>query len=218
MALCEAAYDAPPAGSGRWCLSLPLDKPAYAGAVFALPARRDPRDRQPWHGNGHVNAIASGTISLLANNLSSGIEPVFSKVQQRRILGSDGRYHDYQLPDYAWQLWQSEHPGEPAPDTFVTVEALQPEHHLRMQAALQKHVDNAISKVGPARLSLRTVPRSLPGGPPVWDSRVAPPDRPSPVTGYILGSVSQARNPTVVHWRGKATENRRLCHLQDDVI
>ncbi len=190
--ICEAAYDAS-TGLAREKGAFPwLEKPAYMERPFirSLPAAI--RKQIASHGirNSHLNAIApTGTISLLANNLSSGIEPVFSRVQQRRMLGSDGRYHDYQLPDYAWQLWQSEHPGEPAPDAFVTVEALQPEHHLRMQAALQKHVDNAISKtinIPPDYPFERF--RDLYREAHRLGLKGCTTFRPNPVTGYILGS------------------------------
>ena len=147
--ICEAAYEAS-TGLAREKGSFPwLEKRAYLNRPFirALPAGIRKQITNQGIRNSHLNAIApTGTISLLANNVSSGIEPLFSRVQQRRMLEKDGHYHEYQLQDYAWQLWQSTHPGEPVPEAFVTVAELQPEHHLRMQAALQKHVDNAISK------------------------------------------------------------------------
>lgn len=97
--------------------------------------------------NSHLTAIApAGTISLLANNVSSGIEPVFSYRQKRRILQPDGGYREYELEDYAHHLYRFRHPAKSLPASFVSVEALEPRHHLQMQAALQPHVDNAISK------------------------------------------------------------------------
>ncbi len=121
----------------------------YLDAPFvrALPA--DIRDGIARHGirNSHLTAIApTGTISLLANNVSSGLEPVFAFHHRRRILTADGRYAEYDLDDYAWRMWNRTHPGAPLPAAFVAVDDLSPADHLRMQAALQPHVDNAISK------------------------------------------------------------------------
>ncbi|MEW8691712.1 MAG: adenosylcobalamin-dependent ribonucleoside-diphosphate reductase [Candidatus Thiodiazotropha endolucinida] len=97
--------------------------------------------------NSHLTAVApTGTISLLANTISSGLEPVFDFYYRRRILQSDGKYQTYTLTDYAWQLWQTVCPGKPRPDYFVDCNSLAPDDHLLMQAALQPYVDNAISK------------------------------------------------------------------------
>ena len=97
--------------------------------------------------NSHLTAIApTGTISLLANNISSGIEPVFNWRYERKILSGDGDYKTFTLTDYAWQLWHSLYPGKAVPDTFIDAHHLKPIDHLHMQAALQPYVDNAISK------------------------------------------------------------------------
>ncbi len=97
--------------------------------------------------NSHLLAIApTGTISLLANNVSSGLEPVFDFSYRRRVLEVDGSYTEYQLEDYAYRLWRQRHPGAALPPAFVDARSLAPEVHLRMQAAVQPYVDNAISK------------------------------------------------------------------------
>jgi len=97
--------------------------------------------------NSHLTAIApTGTISLLANNISSGIEPVFNWRYERKILSVDGDYKTFTLTDYAWQLWHSLYPDKTLPDTFIDAHHLKPIDHLQMQAALQPYVDNAISK------------------------------------------------------------------------
>ncbi|MEW8432200.1 MAG: ribonucleoside-diphosphate reductase, adenosylcobalamin-dependent, partial [gamma proteobacterium symbiont of Ctena orbiculata] len=97
--------------------------------------------------NSHLTAIApAGTISLLANNVSSGIEPVYAFSQRRRIRQASGQYKQYDLTDYAWQRWQNMNPGKPRCEAFVDSAGLSPQDHLRMQAALQPYVDNAISK------------------------------------------------------------------------
>ncbi|MGD8914451.1 MAG: adenosylcobalamin-dependent ribonucleoside-diphosphate reductase, partial [Candidatus Thiodiazotropha sp.] len=97
--------------------------------------------------NSHLTAIApTGTISLLANNVSSGIEPVFAFNYQRRIRQKNGQYEIYDLTDYAGWLWEYSHPGKATPDCFIDHMDLSPQDHLQMQAALQPYVDSAISK------------------------------------------------------------------------
>jgi ribonucleoside-diphosphate reductase alpha chain len=113
----------------------------------SLPA--DIRDGIASHGirNSHLTAIApTGTISLLANNVSSGIEPVFAFSYQRRVLELDGTLREHALTDYALERWHELRGGEPPPRTFVSAQELAPAAHLDMQAALQPFVDHSISK------------------------------------------------------------------------
>ena len=126
-----------------------FDRDAYLDApcVQRLPAQI--RESIFAHGirNSHLTAIApAGTISLLANNISSGIEPVFDYRYRRRIRSNEGFSSDYDTDDYAWRRWQRTRPGEPLPEFFVTAHALAPRAHLEMQAALQPLVDSAVSK------------------------------------------------------------------------
>ena len=98
--------------------------------------------------NSHLIAIApTGTISLLANNVSSGIEPIFNLSYERTVLNEDGSSSVYTLTDYAYQLWQSQHsPTEPVPEEFITAHQLTPDKHIAMQSLVQQYVDNAVSK------------------------------------------------------------------------
>jgi ribonucleoside-diphosphate reductase alpha chain len=97
--------------------------------------------------NSHLVAIApTGTISLLANNVSSGLEPVFEARYRRRIRQLDGSLEDYDVVDYACHLWQIEHGQDTLPPAFIDAQALSPQLHLQMQAAIQPYTDNAISK------------------------------------------------------------------------
>lgn len=97
--------------------------------------------------NSHLVAIApSGTISLLANNVSSGLEPIFDLRYRRRILEADGGASEHEVVDYAYALFTERFGDRALPKTFVTARELSPEAHLEMQAALQPYVDNAISK------------------------------------------------------------------------
>lgn len=98
--------------------------------------------------NGCLTSIApTGTISLLAGNVSSGIEPVFETTYIRRIRDSAEAEHQESVEDYAHGLYRRLHGGaSPAGACWVTAADLTPEDHLSMQAALQPHVDSAISK------------------------------------------------------------------------
>ncbi len=121
---------------------------AFLASGFAARLPTGIRDAIATHGirNSHLLAIApAGTISLLANNLSSGIEPVFAAEAARRVLQADGCYRTHSVIDYAWQRWH-EQGGSAAPPAFVEAQQLDPLAHLNMQAALQPYVDNAISK------------------------------------------------------------------------
>ncbi|MDH5181957.1 MAG: adenosylcobalamin-dependent ribonucleoside-diphosphate reductase [Gammaproteobacteria bacterium] len=126
-----------------------LNKSHYLAAPFI---RRLPEDihagiAQQGIRNSHLLAVApTGTISLLANNISSGIEPVFQWDYQRRILQENGEFAAYKLEDYAAWLWRKTQGEAPRPDYFVDSSMLQPADHLAMQAAVQPWVDNAISK------------------------------------------------------------------------
>lgn len=97
--------------------------------------------------NGCLTSIApTGTISLIAGNVSSGIEPVFEVEYQRRVLQPDGSARQENVVDYAAALFRSLRPGEPLPATFVSAGDLSVNAHLKMQAAVQDHVDSSISK------------------------------------------------------------------------
>ncbi len=106
------------------------------------------RDKIRVHGirNSHLLAIApTGTISLLANNVSSGLEPIFSAEYSRRIVGENGGFGRYDVQDYAVAWWREGHEGG-LPVNFVDAHNIAPDDHLAMQATLQPYVDSAISK------------------------------------------------------------------------
>lgn len=127
-----------------------FDQAAYlSGAtVQTLPATL--RERIGRHGirNALVTSIApTGTISLLADNVSSGIEPVFSFEHTRHVLLPDGTRKEEAVSDYAYRMFRAQH-GEtaPLPAAFVDAQGLAPEDHLVMQAAVQDFIDSSISK------------------------------------------------------------------------
>ena len=98
--------------------------------------------------NGLLTSIApTGTISLFADNVSSGIEPVFAHSYTRHVRMPDGSRHDEKVRDYAYRRFRASY-GEdmPLPDYFVTAQALAPSDHLAVQAAAQNYIDSSISK------------------------------------------------------------------------
>jgi len=98
--------------------------------------------------NALLNSVApTGTISLLADNVSSGIEPVFAFNFVRHVLQPDGSKREESVEDHAFRLWRSlKGSAEPPADVFVDAQTLTPADHLAMQAAAQDYVDSSISK------------------------------------------------------------------------
>lgn len=147
--VCHAAYRASielarEKGPFPW-----LDPAAHVRMPFIQRLPRDIQDGIAQVGirNSHLTAIAPcGTISLLAGNVSSGMEPVFAVSQQRRVHTGADVWHDTRLEDAACHRWRQQFGDAPLPTAVVTAAMLVPEDHLLMQAALQVHVDNAISK------------------------------------------------------------------------
>jgi ribonucleoside-diphosphate reductase alpha chain len=130
--------------------AFPLYDPAMLGSpnlealdeeVRALIARNGLR-------NGCLTSIApTGTTSLLAGNVSSGIEPVFAYSYTRKIRQPDGTTREEQVEDFAMRVWrQVKGDTPPPPELFVSAQTLAPSDHLTMQAAAQALIDSSISK------------------------------------------------------------------------
>ena len=123
------------------------DKFLASGAMQDMDA--DVRDAIREHGirNALLTSIApTGTISLYAGNVSSGIEPVFAYAYTRKVLQKDGSRTEEEVVDYAVQMWRDLKGDAPLPDYFVNAQTLAPLDHVRMQAAAQKWIDSSISK------------------------------------------------------------------------
>lgn len=124
-----------------------LDKKFYLEGRFVKSLPSDIQQAIQKYGirNSHHNTIApTGTTSLLANNISSGIEPIFEASYQRNIRAISGELVPVSVQDYAYVLWKKQHQG--LPPAWVDQQQLLPEHHLQMAASLQNQIDNAISK------------------------------------------------------------------------
>ena len=126
-----------------------FDAEGYLASGNMQHMDKDVRDAIAQHGirNALLTSVApTGTISLYAGNVSSGIEPVFAYAYTRKVLQKDGSRTEEEVVDSAVRLWREKHGDAPLPDHFVNAQTLPPLDHVRMQAAAQKWVDSSISK------------------------------------------------------------------------
>lgn len=141
--ICSAAY--------RASIDLAREKGSFPALVAQNHVRRGfaqslPADIQHGilkHGlrNASLLSIApAGSISLFANNVSSGVEPAFAARTTRRLLGEE-----LQLEGYACRLWRQTQ-DTAAPPAFVDIDKVSPDAQLAMVSALQAHIDGSISK------------------------------------------------------------------------
>ncbi|WP_430465105.1 adenosylcobalamin-dependent ribonucleoside-diphosphate reductase [Tabrizicola sp.] len=147
--------------------------------------------------NALLTSIApTGTISLYAGNVSSGIEPVFAYAYTRKVLQKDGSRTEEEVVDYAVRLWRELKGDAPLPDYFVNAQTLPPLDHVRMQAAAQRWVDSSISKTinCPEDISFDAFKEVYMAA---WDQgcKGCTTYRPNDVTGSVL-SVSEASDKT----------------------
>jgi len=168
-----------------------FERDRYLEAPFIRALPEDIREAISAAGvrNSHLLAIApTGTISLLAGNVSSGLEPIFAAAYARKVIGEDGAPREFQLTDYALQAWRTRSGDRSGvPPGFITVADLPISAHLDMQAALQPFVDNSISKT-------INVPRACPfeDFKEIYDLaydkglKGCTTFRPNPVTGSVL--------------------------------
>ena len=115
--------------------------------IRALP--EDIRGGIAAHGvrNALLTSIApTGTISLFAGNVSSGVEPIFAFSYTRKVLQKDGSRTEEEVVDHAVARWRELNGDAALPDYFVSAQTLTPMDHVRMQAVAQRYVDSSISK------------------------------------------------------------------------
>ena len=131
--------------------------PNYKGSIFDKPGAEPMR-------NATVTTIApTGTISIIANS-SSGIEPLFAISYIRTVLDKnrlvevnptferiarERGFYSVELMERIAEAGTVRGMAEVPEDiqrVFATAHDITPEVHIRMQAAFQKHTDNAVSK------------------------------------------------------------------------
>ena len=118
--------------------AFPLYREQYLKSNFirTLPASVKKEIRKHGIRNSHLTSIApTGTISLVADNVSGGIEPVFSHYYDRTIQTFDGPRTE-RVSDYAYARGVA---GRKADDISVL-------EHLEVLALAQHYVDSACSK------------------------------------------------------------------------
>src|SRR6266849_11142499 len=127
-----------------------FDRDRYLAGETAAALDEEVRARIGQSGirNALLTSVApTGTISLFADNVSSGVEPVFSFCHTRNMLMPDGTRREEEVADYAYRMFRRlKGEAAPLPDHFVDAQVLTPEDHLVMQATVQKHIDSSISK------------------------------------------------------------------------
>ncbi len=127
-----------------------FDADKYLAGEAVQGLEEDLRAAIAEHGirNALLTTVApTGTISLFADNVSSGLEPVFSFKYIRQVTTADGERREEEVSDHAYRLFRHLNgEGTPLPDYFVSAQDLSPNDHLVMQAAVQKYVDSSISK------------------------------------------------------------------------
>ncbi|MCW8836820.1 MAG: adenosylcobalamin-dependent ribonucleoside-diphosphate reductase, partial [Rhodospirillales bacterium] len=127
-----------------------FDTEAYLNGAFIRTLDDDVRSAIAQNGmrNSHLISIApTGTISLFADNVSSGLEPVFSFAYTRNVMLPDGSRREEEVTDYAVRVFRKLRGADaPLPESFVDAQSLSPHDHLVMQAKMQEYVDSSISK------------------------------------------------------------------------
>ena len=107
------------------------------GFITRLPEDLKRKIKDQGIRNSHLISIApTGTISFTADNISSGIEPVFA-LEYDRTVQNEGGTSIVQMQDYVYRNFGIK--GE-------TVADLEPINHLHVQGVVQYYVDSAVSK------------------------------------------------------------------------
>ena len=101
--------------------------------------------------NSHLTSIApTGTISMFAGNVSSGIEPIFDYGFVRDVRQEDNTTKPYitidkSVSDYIRSTGEVLDTDN-LPAHFITAKRLAPKEHIEMVALAQTYIDSAVSK------------------------------------------------------------------------
>jgi len=143
--------------------------PAWQGSIYD-PSAGDVRGGRRFRNSTRTTIAPTGTLSIIAD-CSGGIEPAFALAFMRQhyldrkdpskvtrlpevnrtfatIAKEQGFHSDELMTFLAEGGWLAERDDVPswAKDVFRTSHDIEPEWHVRMQAAFQRHTDNAVSK------------------------------------------------------------------------
>jgi ribonucleoside-diphosphate reductase alpha chain len=131
--------------------------PNLRGSIYDRP------DGPAYRNACRTTVAPTGTLSILAA-CSSGIEPIFALALERHVLDGDvlreahplfeqtardrGFWSEDLLARVAAAPSLAQVPGVPedVQRLFVTAHEIEPKWHVEIQAAFQRHVDNAVSK------------------------------------------------------------------------
>ena len=179
----------------------------------------DVRDAIREHGirNALLTSIApTGTVSLYAGNVSSGIEPVFAYAYTRKVLQKDGSRTEEEVVDYAVQMWRELKGDTPLPDYFVNAQTLPPADHVKMQAAAQKWIDSSISKTinCPEDISFDAFKDVYMQA---WDTgcKGCTTYRPNDVTGSVLSVSSEKTDKAPADSPDQVSEGGEIVYMSD---
>ena len=132
-----------------------FDAGKYIKGNFIKTLPEDIRNQIGQYGirNSHLTSIApTGTISILAGNVSSGLEPVFALHYKRKVRNTtEDDVSEYEVTDYAYREYLKHRKidildDKKLPEYFITTDNIDPTEHLAIQSALQKYIDSSISK------------------------------------------------------------------------
>jgi len=117
-----------------------VEKIRYGASPFVQGLSHELQDGIAEHGirNSHLLAVApAGAISLLANNVSSGIAPICAATATRSVRGADGQPVSFEVEDAAVRQFRQLHDARAVLlAQLVTVADISAEDPLRMMAVV----------------------------------------------------------------------------------
>ena len=195
-----------------------FDAEKYLASGNMMQMDDDVRAAVAKHGirNALLTSIApTGTISLYAGNVSSGIEPVFAYAYTRKVLQKDGSRTEEEVVDYAVKMWRDKMGDAELPDYFVNAQTLAPIDHVKMQAAAQKWIDSSISKTinCPEDISFDAFKEVYMAA---WDQgcKGCTTYRPNDVTGSVL-TVSESSDKTPAETPATMHEGGEVIYMSE---